>query len=419
MCIRLANIVANFKKTISKFDKPKMEAQAAEKVVSSFKGNVTNTNPLVMDAKATLSGIKATKSINEKRYQMFKDILDSKVLKFISEQYTQTYKKINPISKSNINAVKICILNVLDVSNLELTSEAQDLIKKIKRCKNPDELFLMFKNGDCMKVMQLNANKELKAYAKEAKITYSKDITSEHEAKFAEMMKNHNKKLPTFIEAFTPKSTKSEVIKIEQELNTMGIENVNLSDDLEQAKLVKEAMQNLLDAKIKLPTSITITPLLPKDISGCAINYVENMIQKRYVFLPMGEELVNLYSKNDSIDKVTKTFFFDGYPFEYQKKYVENAYQNYFKLKQSTSNPKHGIYHEVRHTLEHNTWREASKQLNDSEKRIAEGLSDYAQNSISEFKSEAFAKLMNGEKLTDEQMKLYMKFDGGILPQFS
>lgn len=50
---------------------------------------------------------------------------------------------------------------------------------------------------------------------------------------------------------------------------------------------------------------------------------------------------------------------------------------------------------------------------------IAEGLSDYAQNSISEFKSEAFAKLMNGEKLTDEQMKLYMKFDGGILPQFS
>jgi hypothetical protein len=61
-------------------------------------------NPLVMDAKATLSQINVSKPINEKRYQMFKDILDSKILKFIREQYTQTYKKINPINKSNIDA---------------------------------------------------------------------------------------------------------------------------------------------------------------------------------------------------------------------------------------------------------------------------------------------------------------------------
>jgi hypothetical protein len=56
--------------------------------------------------------------------------------------------------------------------------------------------------------------------------------------------------------------------------------------------------------------------------------------------------------------------------------------------------------------------------LSESGKRIAEGVSEYAKESISEFKSEAFAKLMNGEKLTDEQMKLYMAFDGGIVPQF-
>lgn len=421
MSIKLTGILTNIGKAVNKIEKGKMGEETVEKATSIFNKSATSTNSIVMDAKATLSQLKVTKPINENFYQSLKKDFDSKINKLIYEQNIQTYKNINPINHSNISEVKADILNTLCHSNDGSDKNIiKELIERISNCKKPDELFEIFKDQSFYNAIGKQQQQEINEFVNGLKLHSLNDITAANEISYSKINSDYNKKLNIIIETLSPKSKKTEVVKIEQELKEMGIENVNLSDDLEQAKLVREGMQDLISAKIKLPNSITVTPLLPKDVGGCANNYVENMAKKRCIFLPRSEEIKNLYGKNDLINKVTKTSLFMDSPIEYQQKYLEDASQ-YFEFQSSTNNPKGGIYHEVRHTLEDNTLKASfiPALIKGKWENIGEGVSGYAKESISEFKSEAFAKLMSHEDLSEEQMKLYMMFDGGIVPQFN
>ena len=291
--------------------------------------------------------------------------------------------------------------------------ETTDFLNKTLK---PDELFLIIKEANLYEFLEKKRQRDMAAYLKTKNISSLNDITGEHENRCNELLTDFSRRYKDFMMLFTQKSTNPEVIKIEQDLKEMGIRDVNLSDDLEQAKLIKEAMQDLINGKIQLPHSIVVTPMLPKHTLGCANNYIENGAKNRYIFLATSEETKTVNNIKTLLDRVKDTFFFSGYSTEYQQKYLEEM-NEYFAHNISTNNPKHFIYHEIRHTLENNTIR-GFRTLNEVGKKIAEGVSICAKDSISEFKSEAFAKLMNGEKLTDEQMQIYMVFDGGIVPHF-
>jgi len=52
----------------------------------------------------------------------------------------------------------------------------------------------------------------------------------------------------------------------------------------------------------------------------------------------------------------------------------------------------------------------------ESEQYIASKISAYAKRSPLEFVAECYARLMHGEKLPDEVMALYKKYEGPLVP---
>lgn len=387
---------------------------SAKRIILQWKGELKQ-DVVEISSKIIQNNVAPNTPLYEKSYSFYKKFLNKKLFKLIDKQFLNVNKNINPINKNNIELCKNKITEFLDFCNDEEDVEIQKLTRKILHLKNPNKIFSFFKNGTINNIVERKLQRDGNAYMISEQIKTNKDLTPLHDIKYNEIRSNITKRYNELVMLFNKNSTNPEVLQIEQELKSMGIKNVNLSDDLKQAKLVKEAMQDLIATKIPLPHNISITPMSEDAMLGFGNNYMENNIPVRFIFLATSDEVAINSNKMSILDKIKKTFSFACLPIEYQQRYLKEV-ENSFLHRFSTANPKHIIYHEVRHTLERNSLK--GLKLNETGRRITEGVSDYAKEDISEFKSEAFAKLMNGEKLTDEQMKLYMAFDGGIVPQF-
>lgn len=383
---------------------------ALDKAASIFKSAPHSTPPLGMDARVTSAKlgveIKATdKTVilavdtTEQEYKIFKRKIGQEIEEATKSRRSAVYAEINPINANNIDSIKAKLISVVDDVELQ---------QKISGCNTPEELFLFMKENIIAKMCLVN-NCVL-----EKKLLLS-GSTPELEKEYAVLANNQIKKVNEAISILTPKSTNPEVLRLEEEVRRLGIKDVNFSDDLERARIVKEAMEDLIKTKVPLPNSITVTPALATGTGGLGGHIAEN----RYMWLPKSKESLLINELESGLDKVMQnTSAFQSASAEFQTRCIKDLEALKNKV-HSTSNSKHLIYHEAAHTFEPNSLAANSRVLTKEEMSLCGKISIYAQSAQNgkEAMPEMFAKLMDGQILTEKQMELYLKL-GGIVPQF-
>lgn len=412
--------VASLEKTLMKINKIALmevrEAKSAEHAASIFREIACNSSPLAVDAKSisTMISIKKqsdivnleniSRSLDKKfvveppnEYKIFKRNIGKEIEQVLKSKQDAVFEKINPINSSNIDLIKTELTELTD-------NEA--IRQKITDAKTPKELFYFIKKH----IDEIESVDFGKLYAK----AKTSGVTAELENEYSKLGSHQVKRFNTIINLLTPKSVKPEVLKIEEEVRKLGVTDVNFSDDLEQAILIKKALNDLIKGKIPLPTSITVTPAL-SEFGGMGAHVSEG----GYVWLKTSTENKLSQETDSMIDGlIQSTTSFQKAPTKFQ----EQAIKELGTIKGhlfSTKNPKHKIYHEVAHTFELSTASSNFRTLNTEEMNIASEISYYAKSLTNgmEAMPEMFAKLMDGQQLTDKQMALYIKL-GGIVPQF-
>lgn len=380
-----------------------------KKASPSSYGNIGHqtyqSNPLTMDAKSILAQQKVSPRtrisnphINEDHYKTFeKSVLDEARL-LVKPQLDKVWNRINPINNNNY----VFYRNTL----LKHISRA-DLRQQICKSNTPEKLFETIK-------LNMEDFTDTGEYANIMQSIKTTDITPAIEKEASGVMLYEGLKANRLMDDLTPKSTISEVINIEEFVRKLGVNDVNFSDDLEQAKLIKKAVEDLVQKKMPLPNSIKVTPFMQKGSGGCTLHdrngsciWLRTSLEDK--FAEEKEAIVEALSKKTNIYRNASP--------QYQQKYMEEiAKKKVFY--QSTKNPKHSIYHEAAHCFQPNSIKDKLRVLSEQEMRIAGEISIYAQEtpSGSEAMPEMFSKIMNGDKLTPEQMVLYLKL-GGIVPR--
>lgn len=424
-----ANAFKGFTKTVGALEKTGAEIKSSEQASSIFKGNTFGTNTLPMDAKATLAKLNIgpitantakTSAITpnlsklggvkpKSEYQLFEEAMISEIkasnTKILKEKLL---REINPINSTNIERIK---------SELEyFTKDLEPTLKEeISSCNDPAKLFDLVKKN----FIEITSGQSNKKSANLMKKAVESGITPELENEYNSLLSGSIAEVKKMINIFTPKSTNAEVLKIEEEVRKLGVTDVNFFDDLDQAKLVKEALEDMTKGNIPLPHSITVTPMIPLNCGGLTFNEVSGLERRGHVLLKTSTE--RKISDEVGLDlhrMVESTDIFKNASQEYQNK-VLNAIDDIRANYQSTLNSKHVVYHETAHTFEPSTLASKIKLLTKEEMETAGEISQYAKhlpNGV-ETMPEMFAKLMDGQTLTDKQMALYLRL-GGIVPQF-
>lgn len=505
----------------------------------------TATNPFVMDAKAHLSvlqikkstGIqlksplkpvfepkkitwqeliqnmekdkqrelqKATKEAEKTKFDLnkfpeedqvqIKQLLDE--LKTHHANFDKEIEKLNPFNQNNFKQSKSVILKHIDSIN---NPHAQDFAQEVIECKNPSELFSLFKNDNFLERLEKqynstkyeklfdygtkieealakSAEKEISPYLKllnpsAPKSTNPKVIQIENEIKEAlehsnikdincsdnlelaqnimTSLENFSKRLETnaeqeipkimedciplsgleknftklfneraffnrkLMDALTQKSTNPEVLKIEQQIRGLGVKEVNCSNDLNMAKSIKSAVEDMIKTKSPVPESFTVSPLLDLDVGGhTEILFAPN----KRIYLPHYDELLATdILKNKHNQAVENCSVLKQYPNIKQDCLLPDNF-NYSSTEEKA---KGFIFHESEHARELSTMRGHFLDiLTDEEMTLAKGI-PYAEETgkIWELRAEIYRKLMKREAISKEQMNWYVKHDGTV-PQF-
>ncbi len=342
-----------------------------------------------------------------------KDIFETKVinkkaqirLNANSTDYTDFESKMNTIinnfckeSLKNENKISVRFDNINEFKEKLKPILTESAFKPIESLKTSEDIFATLKNNFTW--MNKFDSKERSTLIKLAK---ENGITPEIEKAYNKYLCEEAESYKKILRVINPKSKNSEVLKIEEELNNLGIKEVNFADDIEQARNVKEAVKNLIKAKIPLPDSITVSPFLPQGYGGMAIPGNGNN------FVILSNSIINNNSKMINYIKTIPEF--KNSPIEYQTKYLNLALNH-----QSTQNVSHNFYHEIGHLFQ-NSIKNENVQLSAAEKEISKSISTYGSSDINEFVPEVFAKLISGQQISKEQADLYLKLDG-LLPKF-
>lgn len=311
---------------------------------------------------------------SEKEFEVLKQLIGAEVKGLIFNRQIGLYEKINPIVDRDVENIKRDLINL--IAGIESVG-SKNICKRISQCLTARELFNVSKSLVLNFVQSTFENKDV---------------------------------IKEIVQLFSPKTPRPDVFKIEEEVRKMGVSYVNFANDLEQANLVKEAVADLMRAKIPLPESIVVTPIMPMGTSVYSAGhhiYLQTSCESEFEdFLKKG--IVELASHTNAFKNATAVN---------KNKYV-NSFENSVEKFFSTRNPKHKIYHEVAHLFCAISPELLTKKLSDEEIEIARSVSKCAANSVngSEIVPEMFAMLMDGQKLTDEQMELYLKL-GKLMPR--
>lgn len=416
----------NTAKTVAKEVAPEIKALGSEAPV--FERAVSPTNPFVMDANATLARLKITPNFKsevikledirtnqgrlfgiqpESEYRIFEEKVLGEIKLATKTIKEKLLREINPVNSTNIEHIK---------SELRSFTKELDpaLEQEFLNCNEPDKLFELIKKN----LNKIANSKNRHLHADLLARAKANGITPELQNEYNNLLTNSFNRCRKLINIFTPKSTNIEVLKIEEEVKRLGINDVNFSNDLNEAKLVKEAIEDLIKRNVPLPHSITVTPMLRLGNGGIAMNTVTKLERNGHIFLPTSIERKFANEFSSDVPQLAKmTDVFKKASVEYQDK-VLSAINNINSGNFSTKNPKHFIYHETAHAFEPTTLESAIMLLNKDEMRVAGEISQYARELPNgrEAMPEMFAKLMDGQSLTDKQMELYLKL-GGIVPK--
>lgn len=361
------------------------------------------------------------KPISEEEYYSLKDIISDYCCDLQAKIFKTIDDDINPFNEGNIESVKAKILEFLDNTDCD-PDYKQNLIKMLQnRFCGSKHVLSMFKEESINTALLKERSRKLNKYAESNNLSIESSLKNPAEGFeriYSETIFDAFKKKIKLIQSLTPKSTKPEVLKLEQEVANLGVKEVNFANDIETGTVIKEAIEGMIKAKSPLPLSITVTPLLSRSNFGeclpvsnenCYHIFLSNSVEKK-AYEKLQQETIMLIKTSEDFKKASV---------EVQQrliKEIEYEYEHYF----STKNPKHIIFHEARHGVQKRNVKSVNRELSDDELEVAKSLSGYAAEEANgqEFTSEAYAKLMSGEKLTPEQMKLYMTFDDGIFPAF-
>lgn len=388
-----------------------------EKASSDMSRNAYATNTLIMDAKSILAQQKVTprvkkavapenlKNIREilkdgikSKYEVFEEKVFEEVTLATKPELDMIRNKINPINSNNINFIKNKVASLI---------ENADLRQEILNCKKPEELMHILKNN-------MDEIPGSKKYTKFIQNLKSSKITTATELKGSLIANYEGGKINKILDLLASKSINPEVLKIENAVKELGIKDVNFSNDLEQANLIKEAVEDLIKKNIPLPDAIKISAFMPNKCGGLTIHdrngaciWLRTALEDN--FSKEKQEIFDSLAKNtDEFKKATE---------DLQQKLLDeiNKKKAHFN---STKNPKHAVYHEAAHSFESTSLKSKLTELTTDEMETAGEISIYAKSIINgrEAMPEMFAKLMDGQKLTDKQMALYLKL-GGIIPE--
>lgn len=385
------------------------------KAITSQKPINSNANSFVMDAKANLAKVNIDKNmdlakaaIKKAHYETFKENVMKEVQTLRKSKIAKCTKAINPINKDNISKIRT------DLKYFTKHLDIEQQLKILDR-ETPDELFEILKQNSF-----LISNAKNKELVESLFNISSAQITPQLEQEHKMLLTNIAKRFRKYISLLTPKSTNSKVIKIEQQVRELGVKDVNFSDDLEQAKLIKEAITDLVKKKCPLPHSIIITPALENNDSGLTTNAINEIKRQGYIYLQTTQE-VKTKAKLNAIyeDMAKKTNTYKNTNSDELKKQFLDEINNIKQHHQSTNNKKHKIYHEVAHTFEPTSLESELRKLSDEEMKIAEDISLVAgkKQNGKEAMPEIFAMLLDGQEVSDKKMALFLKL-GGIVPQF-
>lgn len=394
----------NFSEASNEAFKPAEDAASSLEELKSTTTNLSNNN----DLKTRYSTMVQN---SEKEFEILKQDVDKEVKCLLINSQISLYEKINPISEDNVENIKTALIKLIVKTGSEY---GEFLIKNIIECNNSKELFCVIKNVllNYMHSTYEDRISELCNLVKTKKIS-----SDEFDNIIFELNNNSIVFLNKVVELFMIKTTRPEVFKLEEEVRNMGVKYVRFSNDLEQAILIKEAIADLLKAKIQLPESIIVTPIIPMGKSGYNISANKTDKNIGNIFIQTSyENKFDDFLKKGVGELAYHTEIFKKSSSMNRSKYV-SLYNNLGKIS-STQNSKHRIYHVIAHSFCPISLEAIMRELSAEEMNVAKSVSKYAARSTNghELVPEIFAKLMDKQKLTKEQMELYLKL-GGIVPQ--
>lgn len=386
---------------------------------ASFKSNPDVSNPFITQAETQANYaqtiITKNKPINEAEYSLFAYNITNIIGELDIKRTDRLNPLINPINESNIESVKTELFNLFKSCGNSSEQELESLRKEIFNCNDAGEMFNFIKGSrvsDSLNDEFSRKMTKLYDYAESKNISLE-NPTNELEDQFSEISANYEKKSNKLRDIFTPKSINSEVLEIEEQVRNLGVKYVNFSDDLEQAKLIKEVIEDLIKREIPLPHSITLTPLLEYGARGRSGNYLNNYERFRCIYLPVSEEAKSNREFDTEVLKIIQGMDeFKLAPPEYQERFM-NQITDRIKYWFSTNNSKHIPYHEVGHTLNANTLKSYLRVLTNEEMETAGKLSIYSTETEdgAEYFAEEVAFLLDGGTIPHMRQKLFDSFD--------
>lgn len=363
------------------------------------------SDPFIMDAKAVSSKNVVDKSLKAAKVAVQEegDSIVSDVMYDISgtflKRHEQLLRGINPINEGNFQTIKAQLIGMID------NAEVKNIILE---CSDHTQLFSLLKNG----MPSICGSDEFMNFLME--MSKKTKFHPLEEAEFRQLYSELDDKAAKIFDILTPKSTKPDAIKLEEEIRALGVKEINLADDTKQGELIKSAIEDMQKRKIPIPDSICVTPFLKTNTEGLVLHG-----KNSHMFLNHSIENEFNNSMHAQLEELAKQDhrFISGS--EAHQQNILNKIAKYKKkINYSSTDPRHAIYHESAHTTQDESLKALYEPLSAEEKEIADSTSGYTQRTQKrkEIMPELFAKMMSGQRLTDQEMTVYLKL-GGILPK--
>ena len=363
-------------RSMSEFAYAKLEAKSTE--------NKATTSTLLNKLKNILENI---------NYKQLTKRLNKEFSKSFIAEEEKLNKKTNPINEKNIDRTKKAIerfINSLD-TNIPIK---KSLKEKIINCNNPQELYKLLKDGLASEIMP--KHNFLYNIFRGKTQDYRKEMTIK------------------YIKMLTPRTTDPAVLKLEQELKTMGISEVNFSNDYDYAQIAKATIEKIKKMpNVTLPSSITVTPSLPNMFKGMNIHGFGPEEGTSHIYLaPFSNFMRMKNSQTKKILLLQQSTSFKNAPPAIQRRLIDSIKNP----TASTNSDGHIIAHEIGHNF--GTLKLMNKSEIETAKQISKTSTQktFKLNLGCEVVPELFAKIVAGERLTEQETALFAKHSKIDLP---
>jgi len=355
-------------RSMSEFAYAKLEAKSTE--------NKATTSTLLNKLKNILENI---------NYKQLTKRLNKEFSKSFIAEEEKLNKKTNPINEKNIDRTKKAIERFINSLGSNIPVK-KSLKEKIINCNNPQELYKLLKDGLASEIMPKH-NFVYNIFRGKTQ-DYRKEMTIK------------------YIKMLTPRTTDPAVLKLEQELKTMGISEVNFSNDYDYAQIAKATIEKIRKMpNVTLPNSITVTPALPNTHKGKNIRGLDTD-DSSHIFLSPFSNFMRM--RNSQIQMkllVQQSPTFKNASPTLQRRLIETLK----RPTASTNSDGHILAHEIGHNFG------SLNLMNKSEIETAKQISKtstqktFKLNLGCEVGPELFAKIVAGEKLTEQETALFIK----------